>query len=448
MLNILGRLERRSTFCDGLSRRGFLKIGGLALGGFSLPDVLRAEAANGLGNSQKSVIMIFLPGGPPHQDMWDIKTQAPQEIRGPFQPISTSVPGIQIGELFPQIAQHMERFVPIRSMVGASGSHAAFQCMTGRLEQRMPPGGWPSLGSTVSALRGPRDPNMPAYVSLCYRTAHAPWGDPGRPGFLGVAHAPFRPMADGKEDMVLQGISLERLQDRKHLLTAFDRLRRDVDRTGMLSGLDAFQRQAFGVLTSSKLIDALDFSQESTETIARYGHGDPKPRADGAPKMVENFLVARRLIEAGARCVTLNFSRWDWHGNNFGRAREDMPMLDRAVSALVQDLYDRGMERDVSVVVWGEFGRTPKINETAGRDHWPKVSCALLAGGGMRTGQVLGATDRFGAEAIDRPVTFPEVIATLYHNLGIDVSSTTVVDLTGRPRYLVDDGAQPLPELT
>jgi uncharacterized protein (DUF1501 family) len=163
--------------------------------------------------------------------------------------------------------------------------------------------------------------------------------------------------------------------------------------------------------------------------------------------MVENFLIARRLVEAGARCVTLNFSRWDWHGENFDRAREDMPRLDRAVASLVEDLYDRGMERDVSVVVWGEFGRTPKINDSAGRDHWPQVSCALLACGGMRTGQVIGATDRLGGEAVDRPVTFPEVIATLYHNMGIDTGSATVTDLTGRPRYLVDDGAAPLPEL-
>jgi hypothetical protein len=447
MLSILGRPERRASFCDGVSRRGFLKIGGLALGGLALPELLRAEARSGHGGSNKAVIMVFLPGGPPHQDMWDIKTTAPQEIRGPLQPIPTSIPGIQICELFPRIAAQMERYVPIRSMVGASGDHAAFQCMTGRREERMPPGGWPSVGSTLSSLRGPTGPNVPPYVSLCYKTAHAPWGDPGRPGFLGVPHAPFRPMADGKDDMILQGVSLERLQDRQQLLAAFDRFRRDTDRSGMIDGLDAFQRQAFGVLTSSRLIEALDISHEPETTRERYGQGDPTPRADGAPKMVENFLIARRLIEAGVRCVTLNFSRWDWHGDNFGRAREDMPMLDRAVSALVDDLHERGMERDVSVIVWGEFGRTPQINSTAGRDHWPQVSCALLAGGGMRTGQVIGATDRLGAEAVDRPVTFPEVIATLYHNLGIDVNSTTVNDLAGRPRYLVDDDALPLPEL-
>jgi hypothetical protein len=439
--------EGRASFCDGVSRRGFLKIGGLLMGGLSLPELLRAESQSGAGHNHKAVIMVFLPGGPPHQDMWDIKTDAPSEIRGPLQPISTSVPGIQICELFPEIAKRMDRFAPIRSIVGASGRHAAFQCMTGRRENPMPAGGWPSVGSTLSQLYGPVDAKMPPYVSLCYKTRHQPWGDPGRAGFLGVAHSPFRPMADGKEDMVLNGVSLERLQDRKNLLKAFDRLRREVDQSGAVVGLDAFQRQALGVLTSSKLVEALDISHETPETIARYGKGDPTPRADGAPKMVENFLIARRLVEAGARCVTLNFSRWDWHGNNFGRARQDMPMLDRAVSALVDDLHDRGLDRDVSVVVWGEFGRTPKINNNAGRDHWPKVSCALLAGGGMKTGQVLGATDRLGGEAVDQPITFQEVIATLYHNMGISLNSTTVNDLTGRPRYLVDTGTEPIADL-
>lgn len=447
MLNILGSSERRSGFCDGVSRRGFLKIGGLAMGGLSLPGLLRAESNAGIRNHHKAVIMVFLPGGPPHQDMWDLKMDAPAEIRGPLQPIKTSVAGIEICEYFPLIAKHMDWFVPIRSMVGASGDHAAFQCMTGRRQERMPPGGWPSMGSTLSKLQGPVDPNVPPYVSLCYKTSHAPWGDPGTPGFLGVPHAPFRPMADGKDDMVLEGVSLERLQDRRQLLGAFDRFRRDVDQSGMMEGLDAFQHQALGVLTSSRLVEALDISRETPETIERYGKGDPTPRADGAPKMVENFLIARRLVEAGARCVTLNFSRWDWHGGNFKRASEDMPMLDRAVTALMQDLHERGMERDVSVVVWGEFGRTPTINSDAGRDHWPQVSCALLAGGGMRTGQVIGATDRLGGEAVDRPVTFPEVMATLYHNLGLDVDSVTVQDLTGRPRYLVDDNTKPIAEL-
>ena len=198
MLSILGRTERRSSYCDGVSRRGFLRVGGLAtagmgFAGLSLPQLLQAEAQSPSCRPGKAVIMVFLPGGPPHQDMWDLKPDAPQEIRGPLQPISTSVSGIQICELFPKIAASMERYVAIRSIVGASGRHDAFQCMTGRRQNQMPAGGWPAMGSTLSHLKGPRDPNVPPYVSLCYKTGHEPWGDPGRPGFLGVSHAPFRP---------------------------------------------------------------------------------------------------------------------------------------------------------------------------------------------------------------------------------------------------------------
>ncbi|MCA9164610.1 MAG: DUF1501 domain-containing protein, partial [Planctomycetales bacterium] len=198
---------------------------------------------------------------------------------------------------------------------------------------------------------------------------------------------------------------------------------------------------------SSNLAEAMDISKEDPSIVERYSQGDPKFRADGAPKMTENFLVARRLVEAGARVVSLNFSRWDWHGNNFGRAREDFPMLDNAVSALVQDLEERGMLRDVSIVVWGEFGRTPKINNNAGRDHWPRVSCALLAGGGLRTGQVIGATNRLGEYAEDRPVQFQEVFATLYHQLGLNLRAIREFDLRGRPQYLIDQGIEPMREL-
>jgi len=191
----------------------------------------------------------------------------------------------------------------------------------------------------------------------------------------------------------------------------------------------------------------LDLKREDPKIVARYGKGDPNNRNDGGPKLMEHFLIARRLIEAGSRCVTLAFSRWDHHGDNFGACRQDMPLLDQGLSALIDDLHSRGLEKDVSVVVWGEFGRTPKINKQSGRDHWPNVSCALLAGGGMRTGQVIGSTDRMAAEAKDRPVHFQEVFATLYHRLGIDVNQVTVRDLSGRPQYLVDRGYQPMREL-
>jgi hypothetical protein len=262
-----------------------------------------------------------------------------------------------------------------------------------------------------------------------------------------VAHAPFKPSDEaGKADMVLNGITLDRLADRRALLSSFDRFRRDVDASGAMDGVDVFNRQAFGLLTSSKLAEALDLEREDSRLRARYGKGDPNNRDDGGPKLMEHFLLARRLVEAGARCVTLAFSRWDHHGKGFDALRQDLPLLDQGLSALIEDVYQRGLDKDVSIVVWGEFGRTPKINKDGGRDHWPAVNCGLLAGGGMRTGQVIGSTDRLGGEVKDRPVQFGEVFATLYHNLGIDVSKTTIPDLNGRPQYLVD-GYSPMREL-
>ena len=438
-----------AQFCDGVSRRNFLKIGGLGLGGLTLPELLRADDQSGTGRSHKAVIMIFLPGGPPHQDMFDLKTEAPAGVRGEFKPISTKVPGVQICELFPKMAQMMDKLAVIRSIVGADPDHDAYQCMTGRsLRRPKPPtGGWPSLGAVLSKLYPPVTREMPPFVGLAPKMGEMRWANPGKPGFLGPAHAPFQPNGFGKDDMVLNGITLDRLDDRQGLLQSFDALRRAVDTSGAMEGLDVFNQQAFGILTSSRLAEALDVSREDPRIREEYGKGDPRNRADGGPKNLEHFLIARRLVEAGSRCVTLAFSRWDWHGQNFKRGREDMPLLDQGVTALVNDLHRRGMDQDVSVVVWGEFGRTPTINKDAGRDHWPRVSCALLACGGMNTGQAIGSTDRLGGEAYDRPVKFGEVFATLYHNLGIDIDKATVPDLSGRPQFLVEAGCRPLPEL-
>jgi len=343
----------------------------------------------------------------------------------------------------------MDKFSVIRSMVGSSARHDALQCMTGRdPNQPQPPGDWPSIGAVLSKLGGQVTPGVPSFLGLSPKCGHDPWGNPGKPGFLGPSHAAFAPFrGGGKEDMVLKDISIERLADRKSLLKSFDRFRRDVDGSGAMEGMDTFTEQAFGVLTSSRLAKAFDLSEEDPEIVERYGKGTEKLTADGPWKRLDQFLMARRLVEAGARCVTLGFSRWDWHGGNFKRGREDFPLLDQGITALVQDLHDRGMEKDVSVVVWGEFGRTPKINKGAGRDHWPNVSTALLAGGGMNHGQIIGSTTRDGGEADDRPVEFPEVFSTLYHCLGIDARRTTINDLSGRPRYLVDSEHAPMPEL-
>jgi hypothetical protein len=247
MLRILGKGQQ---YCDNISRRAFLQIGGLALGGLSLPQILRAEAQSGVGKSHKAVMMIFLSGGPPHQDMVDLKPDAPAEIRGEFNPIRTNVPGLDICEHLPRLATMMDRLAVIRSLVGSEGHHASFQCMTGRTHQRQPQGGWPSFGSVVSRLQGPTDPAVPPFVGLSPKMKTSTWADPGQPGFLGLTHAPFKPNADGMGNMVLKGASLDELSNRKALLASFDGLRREVDATGTIQGVGKFTEQALNILTS------------------------------------------------------------------------------------------------------------------------------------------------------------------------------------------------------
>ncbi len=449
MLNILGGSCGR--FCDGLTRRTFLHVGGLALGGLSLPHILRAEAESG-SRSHKAVILIFLSGGPPHQDMVDLKPDAPAEIRGEFRPIRTRVPGIDICEHLPRLADRMDRLAIIRSVVGSEGQHASFQCMTGRTHARQPAGGWPSLGSTVSKLQGPTHPAIPPFVGLSPRMKTPTWADVGQPGFLGLTHAAFKPNAEGMSGMVLKTMTLDGLRDRKALLAHFDGLRREMDAAGSLEAADKFTRQALEILTSSKLAEALDLDKEDPRLRDRYGRGSPEPAGygDAGPLLNDYFLAARRLVEVGVRVVTLAYGRWDWHGKphgtTFENARNHLPMLDQGLATLLDDLHQRGLDKDVTVLVWGEFGRTPKINPQGGRDHWPPVGCALLAGGGLRTGQVIGSTDRLADHARDRPVHFQEIFATLYHNLGIDPATATVNDLTGRPVHVVD-GYDPIREL-
>ncbi len=437
MLSIFGTPKR---LCDGITRRDMLTIGALGMGGLAMPDILRAESARGVANSKKAVIMIYMCGAPPHQDMYDLKMDAPAEIRGEFQPIDTNVAGIQICEHLPRLARIMDKLVPLRSVYGSpNGNHDSFICYTGRSFVQQPPGGWPSVGSVLSKLQGSKTRGVPPFVGLSPNAGHPPYGSPGLPGFLGAAHSAFRPNGEGQSDLRLNGISAERLGDRRQLLASVDRLRREMDNTGKMEGLDAFTQQALGVLTSSALADALDVSREDPRVRERYGKGDPRNYGDGAPRNLEHFLIARRLVEAGVRCVTLNFGRWDFHGSNFSEFKNTHgPQFDQGMSALVEDLHERGLDKDVSVVAWGEFGRTPIINKDAGRDHWPQVGGALLAGGGMRCGQVIGATDRVGGEPVERPGHFAEVFATLYHRLGIDPNATTVRDLAGRPQYVVD----------
>jgi hypothetical protein len=277
---------------------------------------------------------------------------------------------------------------------------------------------------------------------------HDASGKSSWPGFTGPRHVPFALEGDVKPDLELQGIDLARLEDRRSLLSAFARFQKSVQ----AEGLDSFQEQAFELLTSSRLMDALDLGKEDAKVRERFGEAQPTHRDfGGAPQSPQHLLLARRLVEAGVRVVTVAFGAWDWHANREGSveqlSRKYLPVFDHSVATLLDDLYERGLAETVSVVVWGEFGRTPRINEKGGRDHWPATQSVLLAGGGMAGGRVIGQTDSTGGVPEDRPVHVQEVFASLYRNLGIDVTAVTIPDLSGRPRYLVEDDRRPIAEL-
>jgi hypothetical protein len=461
----------QSRFCDGMSRRSWLRIGGLALGGLALPDILRAQAERGTSNAAKAVIMVLLPGGPTHLDMFDLKPNAPAEIRGDFRPIATNVPGIDICELMPRLARMADKLTIVRSLVGFREDHNTHWCTTGweshppmdasPIVPGYPAGDWPSLGSVLSRKLGARVSGVPPCIDLTPVDADARFimrTPPGQPGYLGVAHAGFEVQAVDRRNIMLDGVDLRRLDDRRAMLAGFDGYRREVDARGAAAGIDLYQQQAMEVLTSSRLAMALDLSREDARVRSLYGLERAYPDERDGKTHLDQFLLARRVIEAGARCVTLAFSRWpfgrvlrgdhnwDWHKDLFPEARMTLPLLDHGLSALIQDLHERDLLNDVAVVVWGEFGRTPRINANGGRDHWPRVCSALVAGGGLRSGQVLGSTNRWGEEPHTRPIHFRDVFATLYQRLGIDVATTQFTDLSGRPQYLVGDH-RPVPEL-
>jgi len=415
MLKILGPAQGR--FCDGVSRRNFLQVGALAAGGLSLPQLLQAEALSGIRKSTKAIIMVYLPGGPSHQDMFDIKDDAPAEFRGEFKSIATKVPGNRICEHMPLMAANWDKFAAIRSVVGKADDHSSFHCMTGRSQFKpQPSGGWPSLGAVVSKLQGSAAVGVPPSVGCN--------GKESRPGFLGAACGPFVPSGPAASDMTLNGVTSARLDDRKGLLSEFDKFRRDADSSGLMEGLDTFNRQAFEVVTSSRLVEALDTKKENRNVADRYRGTDGN--------ILRDFLLARRLVEAGVRCVTLNFGGWDTHEKNFVTLKRQLPNFDIGMSALVRDLHERGMADDVTVIAWGEFGRTPRINANISRDHWPQCYTALLAGAGVKKGFVYGSSDKHGEYPADKLVKPDDLAATIYHLLGID-PHTEVRDTLNRP---------------
>ena len=427
MLRFYGSAHR---FCDGISRRDFLQIGAFGAG-LTLADMLQARthaAANATQplRSQKAAIMIYLPGGPSHMDMYDLKPEAPAEFRGEFKPIKTNVSGVEICEHFPLQAKMWDKLACIRSIVSVD-EHSDSLVMTGYPDRVNRTADHPSFGSVVSKLRSSTNGAVPPFVSLRGMSRGT------EPGYLGIAHRPFTPGGPGNANLRLaNGVNPDRLTERKELLDAFDDTRRELDASGTMAGMDAYTVKALEMVTAGVVRQALDIKKEDPKTLERY-------------KGVEQFLTARRLVEAGVGCVTLSIGGWDTHGNNFQTLKRQLPNVDRGVANLIQDLHDRGMAEDVITVMWGEFGRTPKINGNAGRDHWAPVMGALIAGGGLKMGQAIGSTTAKGERPKDRPCTVAMVLSTIYRQLGIDPAQT-FPNGSGRPMYILDE-REPIKEL-
>ncbi|MCA9214485.1 MAG: DUF1501 domain-containing protein [Planctomycetales bacterium] len=461
MINFIGKSYQ---LCDRITRRSFLQAGGAGLVGFGLADLLRAESQQGIGSSQKAVINIHLDGGPPQMDTIDLKPNAPIEIRGEFQPIATRLPGFQICELMPKLAGVADKLAFIRSLVGADVRHDAFQCMSGFDSQSLRNlGGRPALGCVMTKLVGSPQDATPTFVDLMQGRPLV--RNSARPGFLGPSYSPFRPdiskvfprqLEEGmKKELAALGsqhatslklnaaLDADRLDDRASLLRGLDQVQRDLDESGAMEALDRFHQQAANILTSNTFANALDLENVPEQELARYTAPSSNVSqfytADDH-RATRKLLLARRLVEAGVRCVSLSLSDFDTHSKNFPRMKHILPIFDFGLHALVTDLEERGMLDNVMIVAWGEFGRSPKINSQGGRDHWPEVGPAILAGGGMNGGQVIGSTDRTASRATSTPVSYQDVIATLYHHLGVDPHRVTISDPTGRPQYLLDGG--------
>jgi uncharacterized protein (DUF1501 family) len=412
-----------------VSRRHALRIG--AFGSlFSLSTLLRAgtkAAASATPNRPKSAVLIFLSGAPSHLDTYDPKPDAPVEFRGEFASVATNVPGVRIAEHFPLQARMLDKLAILRAVVPTpSDEHHDVGVMTGYSPQAARAGGHPSFGAVVSRVRGMAR-GMPPFFTLRGMTAGC------EPGMLGAAHRPFAPTGPTAADLRRpSGVSLARYAERRELLSAFDTVRRDLDASGSMAAMDVFHERAFDIMASNAVRDALNTQLEPETVLERY-------------RGIESFLTARRLVEAGAGCVTLAVDGWDTHQNNFRDLRQLMPRVDRGVSNLLQDLDDRGLTNDVVTVVWGEFGRTPRVNRASGRDHWLPVMSAVVAGGGLRMGQVIGASSARGEEPREGRYSVSQVLATLYRAIGID-PAMTFPNASGRPVHVLED-REPIREL-
>ena len=436
--------------CDGISRRRFLEVGSLGAFGLSLTSVLRSEAKAAESSSReprrtskRSVILVWQHGGPSQLETFDMKPLAPAEVRGPYRPISSTLPGLDVCELCPEQAKVMDKCTVIRSFTHGNSDHwaAAHWMLTGRLGANGSnrPARQPSMGAVASHLIGARTAGALTSVNM----NDGGFGYHGG-AWLGVAHNPFRygefsygdeagrlPGGDHKSFSLVDGLSPVTLNNRVTLQKQLDTLRKRFDENPSFRQLDEVDQRALDILLSGRTRDAFDISKEDPKTRERYGDG-----------WGEQALVARRLIESGSRFVTLNTGYWDDHGNLKGALDNKMPRHDRAVGVLIEDLAQRGMLEDTLVVTAGEFGRTTVINKDAGRDHWPQAQSILLAGGGYRHGQVIGRTDDKAAFPTSRPVKVEDFCAIIYHALGL-APNDTLIDHSGRPMHLLPDGEVP-----
>lgn len=445
MLNIFGQASARNEFCDNLTRRKTLQVGALGAFGLGLPGLLNAENSHvhPAAASKKSVILVWMHGGPSQLDMYDMKPLAPKEYRGPFSPVRSNLPGLDVCELLPEHAKVMDKCTVIRSFSHGNGDHwaAAHWMLTGRLgstgSDRKPR--QPSMGAVASHLLGPTQRGSLASVNM----------NDGGFGFhggawLGVNYNPFRygefsygneagrlPTGDHKSFSLVDGLSEKRMMNRVALQQQLDSVRKSVDRNRTFDQMDSVNQQALDIVLSGRVRKAFDVSEEPEPLRAKYGKG-----------WGEQALLARRLIEAGVRYVSLNTGYFDDHGNIERALRDKLPRHDKAVGVLIQDLADRGMLDDTLVIVAGEFGHTPRINANAGRDHWPQAQSILLAGGGYKHGQVIGATNEKAEHPVSRKIGVEDFCATVYHSLGLRIDDE-VIDMSGRPVHLVPGGQVP-----
>jgi hypothetical protein len=434
MLNLWS--DRKTPASDGGTRRDFLKAGVLGMGGLTLASLMRARAqASEAGQPTRntSVVWLWLGGGPTHVETFDPKMSAPAEFRSTIGSIQTNVAGIEIGSIFEKMARVSDKMAYVRSFAHTNSGHGGgtHWVMTGYNFAAADNGGGqnkPGIGAILARHRGANNPQtgLPNYVRM-----NGILGD--GPSWLGSAYAPFDTSGNARNNMNLQ-VTSDRLADRRSLLRTFDSLDREVDRSGVMSGLDSFEGQAYNLLLS-RARETFDITREDPRTIDLYGNDN----------LARQMLMARRLCEAGVGFVTLHHGGWDMHGNIAQSMRQTAPAVDHAVSAFVRDVHQRGLQDDILLVITGEFGRTPRVNNSAGRDHWAPLSTLALSGGGLRMGQTVGESNARAEVPRTTPITPQDLMATVFRVLGVP-QDLHYNDPTGRPTPMVN-GGRPIREL-